>query len=77
MSAAEKHNELAVEFVRKVGHGTDKASEIAVVLETIILGSMRLMSGLHGASPRVASGMVEAAVQRALERFTGSETNAR
>lgn len=69
MSEVERHNQLAVEFVRKIGSGTTKTSEIAVVLETIIFGSMRLMSGLYGVTPQVASGLVEAAVQRAVERY--------
>ena len=65
----ENHNRLAQEFVRSVGHGTKKPSEIAVVLETVILASLRLMSGLYGQAPHVSTGMAEAAFQRALERF--------
>lgn len=71
MAAHEEHNKLATDFVMKVGKGTQSSSEVCVVLETIILGAMRLLVGIYGANPSTASALVEAAVQRAVERFTG------
>lgn len=66
----DRRNALASGFVRQVGHGTASSSEVCVVLESIILGAMKIIAGLYGASPAVASGLVEAAVQRAIERFS-------
>ena len=71
MAAHEEHNKLATDFVMKVGKGTRSYSEVCVVLETIILGAMRLLVGIYGLKPSTASGLVEAAVQSAVERFTG------
>lgn len=71
MTAHEEHNKLATDFVLKVGKGTRSSSEVCVVLETIILGAMRLLVGIYGEKPSIASALVEAAVQKAVERFTG------
>jgi hypothetical protein len=68
--AHEEHNKLATDFVMKVGTGTRSVSEVCVVMETIILGAMHLLVGVHGANPSTASALVEAAVQQAVERFT-------
>lgn len=73
MSAHDDHNKLATDFVLKVGRGTQSYSEVCVVLETIILGAMRLLVGIYGLKPSTASGLVEAAVQRAVERFSGPD----
>lgn len=70
MEAHEEHNKLAADFVLKVGKGTRSVSQLCVVLETIILGSMQILVGVYGAKPEAASALVEATVQRAIERFT-------
>ncbi len=73
MSASERHNQLVQEFVMKAGRATANQSELMVVLESTILASMLLLSKVHGVRPSVAAGLVEAAVQRGVERFAEQE----
>lgn len=75
MTPAEQHNALASDYVMKVGAMTSSTAQIAVILESVILGSMRLMARLYGTPPRAASGLVEAAVQRAIERFSKDQAH--
>jgi len=68
-SAHEKHNELAKRFVMEVVRETKTSSELMVVIESTILAAMLVGSRVHNLSPAVSSAFVEAAVQRALERY--------
>jgi hypothetical protein len=67
--AADRHNELAREFLMKVVRETGSYSELMVVVETIMLASMKVMKGLYGFPPPAAVEMVELAVQQATDRF--------
>lgn len=69
MTAADKHNDLAREFLMKVVRETKSHSELMVVVETILLASMKVTTGLYGFAPPVAVEMVEIAVQQATDRF--------
>ena len=71
MGRAEIHNALTREFVELAGRETKSAAELMVVLESVITASMLLAARLHHPPPHVAAGMVEAAIQRAIERFAG------
>lgn len=71
---ADRHNRLSREFVQTVlrdvlanGGGS---SEVMVVLESTILSAMLVNAKAFGLSPAVSSGLVESAVQRAIERFS-------
>lgn len=66
----EIHNALAREFVMRTGKECKSYGEVMVVLESVILGSMRLNCKLFNLKPHVASALVEGAIQRAIERFT-------
>ncbi len=66
----EVHNRLAVEFVMKAGRETDSHAELMVVIESTMLASLKLMTALYGKSPSHASTFMEAALQRATERFS-------
>ena len=70
MSAANRHDALVRGIIRQMGSGTKSSSELMVVVESILTGAMMLNAKLYGAKPHVASGLVEAAVQRAIERFS-------
>lgn len=70
MGAADRHNALVRGIVRQMGTETKSSSELMVVIESILTGAMMLNAKLYGAPPHVASGFVEAAVQRAIERFS-------
>jgi len=68
---------LAGEFVQKIVReemksGGDYAS-ILVILESIMLGVMLVNHNLFGMSPRKSAMLVEAAGEKALERFLGLE----
>lgn len=67
---ADRHNALTGEFVQRLGRDCASYSELMVVLESMLLGAMLLNVKLHGCTPHVASGLVEAAVQSAIERFS-------
>ena len=68
------HNELARRFVYDVlGEAMKagaKASDIMIVLESAMLAAMLLNAKHYKMPPPVASGLVEAAVQRAIVRFS-------
>lgn len=68
MGASDKHNELASAYVHQVGRAATSEAELCVVLESIIVGSMQIIQHVYRKSPAVASGMVETAVQQAIER---------
>lgn len=70
MAPGEAHNQIVVEFTRRIGTVTQSSAELMVIVESMIFGAMLLNMQVHGATPRVASGLVEAAVQQAIERFT-------
>lgn len=70
MKPGEAHNQIVVEFTRRIGTVTQSSAELMVIVESMIYGAMLLNMQVHGVSPRVACGLVEAAVQQAIERFT-------
>jgi hypothetical protein len=74
MSAAEKHDALARAFVHRAGRETASAEELLVVLESVVVGTMLLLTRLHDCRADVADGMIEAARARAFERFVEMET---
>ena len=65
------HNRLARDFVMMAGKETDTQAELMVVIETTMLASLQLLTRLYGQSPAHASIFMEAALQRATERFAG------
>ncbi|ORE90973.1 hypothetical protein [Aurantimonas sp. 22II-16-19i] len=69
MSASDKHNRLAHDFVQRAGRETRSSSELLVVVESMILAAYLLLTRLYDLRPDVADGLVEAARQRAFERF--------
>ncbi len=69
---SERHNELTREFVTKIARETKSAAEMCVILESTILGSMLVCSNVYRMKPAVSAGLIEAAVQRAIERYTGT-----
>jgi len=70
MSASENHNRLAREFVQLVGTETHSGPELMVVMESAMLGTMLLLVRLYGVKPTDASIYLEAALQRATERYS-------
>lgn len=73
MGAPETHNRLVRDMVMKMGRETHSYSELMILVESFILSAMLLNARLYDCSPAVASGLVEAAVQRAIERFAQKE----
>lgn len=67
--SSDRHNALARDFVQTFGRECTDFAELMVVLESILTGCMLLNVKLFGQKPHVASGLVEAAAQRAIERF--------
>lgn len=72
MSAYDRHNQLATEFVQTAGRNTSTDAELMVVVESTLLASMLLLVKLYGMAPPHASMMMEAALQNATERFAGA-----
>lgn len=70
MSAADKHNQLANDFVMKVAGETKTQSEMMVVIESIILGTMLVLHKRDGLAKSGAVEMVEMAISQATERFS-------
>lgn len=70
----ELHNTLAKEFVQKamreilVNGGT--FADVMLLMESVIVGGMVANVKIFKLNPQNASSMAEAAVQRAMERFT-------
>jgi hypothetical protein len=75
MTPAERHNALAREFVELAGRETRNFVDLMVVVESTLLAAMLLNTRLHGLQPHVSTGLVEAAVLRAIERFTRQMQN--
>lgn len=73
MSALDKHNELAREFVLKVAGQTRNHSELMVVVESMILATMLLSQRRDGLSAAGSVEMIEMAVQQATDRFTAMQ----
>ena len=69
MSASNKHNTLVAEVAKQIGGGTHTAPELMVVIESVMLSAMLLLVRLYGKKPKDASIYLEAALQRATERF--------
>jgi len=68
------HDELSRKFVFDVLGAAVKDgatfAELMTVLESALVATMLLNVMHYGMKPAVASGLVEAAVQRAIERFS-------
>lgn len=73
MSPAEKHNQLASEFVLKVVRETKTPGDLMVVVESAVAAAMMSLHRLHGVSPAACVEMVELAIQQATERFAARE----
>lgn len=73
---ADTHSRLAREFVMMAGHQTQSQAELMVVIETTMLASLKLLTALYGQSPAHASIFMEAALQRATERYVAPEGDA-
>ncbi len=72
-NSSERHNALAREFATKIVRETETAAELCVVLESITLASMLICSNVYQMKPAVSAGLVEATIQRAIERYIGIE----
>jgi hypothetical protein len=70
---SERHNRHTSAFVqsivKEVIEDGGSYAEVMVVLESLILGVMLVNVKAFNLKPQVASGLVEGAVQRAIERF--------
>jgi hypothetical protein len=73
MTPSEKHDQLSRDFVCRVAAETKTAAQMMVVVESMILAAMKILRMLHGMPPSASTGMIEAAVQRAIERFAEQE----
>lgn len=69
MSAVDKHNRLARDFVHQVAAETSTQSEMMVVIESAILACMLVLHKRNGMSPSNAVEMVEEAIHQATHRF--------
>ena len=72
MSAGDKHNQLAKEFVQMAGIETRSQEELLVVIESSILATMHLLTKMYGVKKSHASIFLESALQNATERFNES-----
>jgi hypothetical protein len=70
MTPSERHNALVREFIELAGRETSSMPELMAVIESVITAAMLLNVRLHGVRPHVATGLVEAAIHAATERFT-------
>lgn len=70
MTSADKHNELAREFVMKVVAETKSQSELMVVMESAVLAAMLVSKQAYGLAPAACVEMIEMAVQQATDRFS-------
>jgi hypothetical protein len=72
-SPSDRHNRLTHAFVttvtREVMLDGGKESELMIILESLIMGVMLVNVRVFGLKPHAASGLAEAAMQRAIERF--------
>ncbi len=66
----QRHDLLAREFITKVAGKTESFSELMVVVESSLFGTLMIMEKLHGFKPSHSVEMVEAAVLQAVERYT-------
>lgn len=78
----ERHNDHAkaflLEVVREVIQDGGSYADIMVVLESMMVGVMQVNERMFKLSPQASSGLVEAAVERAIERYSDStSTNIR
>lgn len=73
MSAAQRHNELAREFIMKVAGNTGSHAEMMVVIESVLFGSMLIMQRQYGFTPAITVEFIEAALLQATERFAARE----
>jgi hypothetical protein len=77
MTSSDSHNELTSQFlqtvVRQVLKDGGKYSDLMVILESLIMGVMLTNVKVFGLKPQVVSGLAEAAMQRAIERFSAQE----
>lgn len=71
--ATERHNRAAHDFVMGVASEARTHPELMVVIESAILATMLLSRRFYGLPAAASAAMVEAAVQRATERFTQTE----
>jgi hypothetical protein len=77
MSAkSERHNTITNDAVMNLFGPIIKAggdyTETCIVLESIAFGAAALMVKVHGLTPQVAAGLMEAAINRAIERFAAN-----
>jgi hypothetical protein len=70
MSDSETHNRLAKEFVMMAGQQTHSQEELLVVVESMMLASLHLLTKLYRVQPSHASVFLEAALNRATERYS-------
>ena len=70
-----KHNELTREFVMRFGKECSSYAELMVVVESMLMACMLVNTKVFLQKPHVASGLVEAAVQRAIDRFAKDQKN--
>ena len=63
------HDELANVFVQLAGRRTGSSAELLVLIESTMVATLLLLTRLHKVQPDHASIMLEAALQRATERF--------
>lgn len=79
-SKSEAHNALAHRFIYEVvgpviTSGATYA-EIMVVFETAQVGMLEILNLHHGLTPQVSTGLVEASLEHAIERFAGNRSAA-
>lgn len=71
------HNQLAKRFVQDILGTAIRADadygDVMVLFESAQLGTMQLLRRHYGMSPQVAAGLMEAALQSAIVRFSATE----
>lgn len=72
---SEFHNLLTGRFVRDIIGPAIKSgatyAELMVIFESVQLGMMEVLNRHYDLSPQVATGLCEASLQSAIERFAG------
>lgn len=75
---SERHNRQVRAFItaifKEVIEDGGGYAEIMVVLESLMVGAMLTSVKVFNLTPQVSSGLVEGAVQAAIERFSALET---
>lgn len=68
-AASRRHNEVVGDVIRKIGANVNNELELAVLMESLLLGSMLLSLRLFNTQPETVQHYYGLAINRALSRF--------